>query len=156
MNPTQNNKHSKVGGPVLTLPHQNTCIYDIGILYMYLPEHIETRANENEMKGGYSAAKLLEHDKDRDTMMGGSPAGTHKNDSLLERIRDLHVPLGLVSRRYPPCAKRGDERDADTWLPTDIFEKLETMIFKSKSKDTRKNLVKGKPPQRTLKKYLDK
>ena len=150
--------------------NQNTCIYDIGILYMYLPEHIETRATEMEMKGGYSAAKLLEHDKDRDTMFGGSPEdsrfqrnlgsytniGTHKNESLLERIRDLHVPLGLVSRRYPPCAKRGDERDADTWLPTDIFEKLETMIFKSKSKDTRKNLVKGKPPQRTLKKHLDK
>lgn len=154
MNPTQNDKHSKVGGPVLTLPHQNTCIYDIGILYMYSPEHIETRANENEMKGGYSAAKLLEHDKDRDTMFGGSATG--KNDSLLERIRDLHVPLGLVSRRYPSCAKRGDERDADTWLPTDIFEKLETMIFKSKSKDTRKNLVKGKPPQRTLKKHLNK
>jgi len=140
--------------------NQNTCIYDIGILYsatmpnMYLPEHIETRTNENEMKGGYSAAKLLEHDKSNDTMMGGGPFG--KNESLLERIRDLHVPLGLVSRRYPPCAKRGDERDADTWLPTDIFEKLETMIFKSKSKDTRKNLVKGKPPQRTLKKHLNK
>lgn len=139
---------------------------------MYSPEHIETRANENEMKGGYSAAKLLERDKerDKDTMMGGSPEdsrfqrnlgsstniGADKNESLLERIRDLHVPLGLVSRRYPPCAKRGEERDADTWLPTDIFDKLETMIFKSKSKDTRKNLVKGKPPQRTLKKYLDK
>jgi hypothetical protein len=125
---------------------------------MYSPEHIETRANDMEMKGGYSATKLLERDKerDKDTMMGGSPAGTHKNESLMERIRDLHVPLGLVSRRYPPCAKRGDERDADTWLPTDIFDKLETMIFKSKSKDTRKNLVKGKPAQRTLKNHLNK
>ena len=135
---------------------------------MYLPEHIETRTNENEMKGGYSATKLLERDKDRDTMFGGSPEdsrfqrnlgsstniGADKNESLLERIRDLHVPLGLVSRRYPPSAKRGDERDADTWLPTDIFDKLETMIFKSKSKDTRKNLVKGN--QRTLKNHLNK
>ena len=160
--------------------NQNTCIYDIGILYMYLPEHIETRATEMEMKGGYSAAKLLERDKDRDTMFGGSPEdsrfqrnlgspedsrfkrnlgsstniGADKNESLLERIRDLHVPLGLVSRRYPPSGKRGDERDADTWLPTNIFDKLETMIFKSKSKNTRKNLVKGN--QRTLKKHLDK
>ena len=123
---------------------------------MYLPEHIETRANDMEMKGGYSATKLLERDKERDTIFGGSAAGTHKNESLMERIRDLHVPLGLVSRRYPPCAKRGDERDADTWLPTDIFDKLETMIFKSKSKDTRKNPVKGKPAQRTLKKHLNK
>ena len=135
---------------------------------MYLPEHIETRATKMEMKGGYSAAKLLEHDKDRDTMFGGSPEdsrfqrnlgsstniGAGKNESLLERIRDLHVPLGLVSRRYPPSGKRGDERDADTWLPTNIFDKLETMIFKSKSKNTRKNLVKGN--QRTLKKHLDK
>ena len=156
MNPTQNNKHSNVRGPVLTLPHQNTCIYDIGILYMYSPEHIETRANDMEMKGGYSAAKLLENGKtqEKDTMFGGGSTG--KNESLLERIRDLHVPLGLVSRRYPPCAKRGDERDADTWLPTDIFDKLETMIFKSKSKDTRKNLAKGKTAQRTLKNHLDK
>ena len=121
--------------------------------HMYLPEHIETRATEMEMKGGYSAVKLLEHDKSNDTMMGGSPFG--KNESLMERIRDLHVPLGLVSRRYPPSGKRGDESDADTWLPTDIFDKLETMIFKSKSKDTRKKMV-GKPAQRTLKKYLDK
>jgi hypothetical protein len=123
---------------------------------MYSPEHIETRTNDYEMKGGYSATKLLERnsDKNKDTMFGGSPVG--KNESLLERIRDLHVPLGLVSRRYPPCAKRGEERDADTWLPTDIFDKLETMIFKSKSKDTRKNLVKGKPAQRTLKNHLNK
>ena len=123
---------------------------------MYLPEHIETRTNENEMKGGYSAAKLLENGKtqEKDTIFGGSPFG--KNESLMERIRDLHVPLGLVSRRYLPCAKRGDERDADTWLPTDIFDKLESLIFKSKSKDTRKNLVKGKPAQRTLKNHLNK
>jgi hypothetical protein len=127
---------------------------------MYSPEHIETRTNENEMKGGYSAAKLLERDsdKDRDTMFGGGSTniGAHKNESLMERIRDLHVPLGLVSRRYAPCIKRGEERDADTWLPTDIFDKLESLIFKSKSKDTRKNLAKGKSAQRTLKNHLNK
>lgn len=123
---------------------------------MYLPEHIETRVNEMEMKGGYSAAKLLEHDseKSKDTMFGGSPFG--KNESLLERIRDLHVPLGLVSRRYPPSGKRGEESDADTWLPTETFEKLESLIFKSKSKDTRKRMVAGKPAQRTLKNHLNK
>ena len=128
---------------------------------MYLPEHIETRVNEMEMKGGYSAAKLLEHDseKSKDTMFGGGAAGTgthHKNESLLERIRDLHVPLGLVSRRYPPSGKRGEESDADTWLPTETFEKLESLIFKSKSKDTRKRMVAGKPAQRTLKNHLNK
>jgi hypothetical protein len=129
--------------------------------HMYLPEHIETRANDIEMKGGYSAVKLLENRRtpEQDTMFGGAAgtAGTlGKNESLLERIRDLHVPLGLVSRRYPPSGKRGDESDADTWLPTDIFDKLESLIFKSKSKDTRKRMVAGKSAQRTLKKHLNK
>jgi hypothetical protein len=66
------------------------------------------------------------------------------------------VPLGLVSRRYPPSGKRGEESDADTWLPTETFEKLESLIFKSKSKDTRKRMVAGKPAQRTLKNHLNK
>ena len=99
--------------------------------HMYSPEHIE--------KAGYSAAKLLENVSNRNSnaMYGGS-VQTH--ESLLERIKDLQVPIGLVSRRYVPSGKC-EENDYISVLDKHIFDNLETMIFKGKgSKDTRKNL----------------
>lgn len=98
--------------------------------HMYSPEHIE--------KAGYSAAKLLENVSNRDSMYGGSRDG-HTHESLLERIKDLQVPIGLVSRRYVPSGKC-EETDYVTVLDKHIFDNLETMIFKRSSKDTRKNL----------------
>jgi hypothetical protein len=97
---------------------------------MYSPEHIE--------KAGYSAAKLLENVSNRnyDAMYGGS---NQTHESLLERIKDLQVPIGLVSRRYVPSGKC-EETDYVTVLDKHIFDNLETMIFKRSSKDTRKNL----------------
>jgi hypothetical protein len=99
---------------------------------MYSPEHIE--------KAGYSAAKLLENVSNRnyDAMYGGS-RDVQTHDSLLERIKDLQVPIGLVSRRYVPSGKC-EETDYVTVLDKHIFDNLETMIFKKSSKDTRKNL----------------
>jgi hypothetical protein len=100
--------------------------------HLYSPEHIE--------KSGYSAAKLLENvsNKGSDAMYGGGDGHTH--ESLLERIKDLQVPIGLVSRRYVPSGKC-EETDYVTVLDKHIFDNLETMIFKGKgSKDTRKNL----------------
>jgi hypothetical protein len=99
--------------------------------HLYSPEHIE--------KAGYSAAKLLENvsNKGLNAMYGG---GVQTHESLLERIKDLHVPIGLVSRRYTPSGKC-EETDYVTVLDKHIFDNLETMIFKGKgSKDTRKNL----------------
>ena len=98
--------------------------------HLYSPEHIE--------KAGYSAAKLLENVSNRNSnaMYGGS-VQTH--ESLLERIKDLQVPIGLVSRRYVPSGKC-EENDYISVLDKHIFDNLETMIFKRSSKDTRKNL----------------
>ncbi len=97
---------------------------------MYSPEHIE--------KAGYSAAKLLENVSNRDSnAMYGGDGRAH--ESLLERIKDLQVPIGLVSRRYTPSGKC-EETDYVTVLDKHIFDNLEKMIFKRSSKDTRKNL----------------
>lgn len=100
--------------------------------HLYSPEHIE--------KAGYSAAKLLENVSNRNSnaMYGGGDDG-HVHESLLERIKDLQVPIGLVSRRYVPSGKC-EETDYVTVLDKHIFDNLETMIFKRSSKDTRKNL----------------
>jgi hypothetical protein len=111
--------------------------------HLYSPEHIE--------KAGYSAAKLLENvsNKGLNAMYGG---GVQTHESLLERIKDLHVPIGLVSRRYTPSGKC-EETDYVTVLDKHIFDNLETMIFKGNgkgSKDTRKNLN-GKDSKRTRK-----
>ena len=109
--------------------------------HMYSPEHIE--------KAGYSAAKLLENVSNRnyDAMYGGGYGDNH--ESLLERIKDLQVPIGLVSRRYTPSGKC-EETDYVTVLDKHIFDNLETMIFKRSSKDTRKNLD-NKDSKRTRK-----
>jgi hypothetical protein len=119
--------------------------------HLYSPEHIE--------KAGYSAAKLLENVSNRDSnaMYGGGDDGdNHPNgqthESLLERIKDLQVPIGLVSRRYAPSGKC-EETDYVTVLDKHIFDNLETMIFKGNgkgSKETRKNLN-GKDSKRTRK-----
>jgi hypothetical protein len=101
----------------------------------YSPEHIETRVNEYEAKGGYSAAKLLENQR-HGTMVGGAASNT--NDSLFDKLRNLQVPLGLVSRRYPSKARHNNE-DA-TFLDSKIFEELESMIFHNKKTGTRKNV----------------
>ena len=106
----------------------------------YSPEHIETRVNEYEAKGGYSAAKLLENQR-HGTMVGVAANNTH--DSLFDKLRNLQVPLGLVSRRYPSKA-RHDNVDADdketAFLDSKIFEELESMIFHNKKTGTRKNV----------------
>ena len=129
----------------LTL-RQNTHIYDMSILYRrankmhYSPEHIETRVNEYEAKGGYSAAKLLENQR-HGTMVGGATSNAH--DSLFDKLKHLQVPLGLVSRRYPSKARHNntDTDDKETaFLDSKIFEELESMIFYNKKTGTRKNV----------------
>jgi len=109
----------------------------------YSPEHIETHIEEYNSKGGYSAAKLLESSEqlkhsDNSVITGGAPA---PDSSLMDKIRDLHIPLGLISRRYPSKfnSKRNDLCDANC-LDSNIFEELESMIFHKKRTDTRKNV----------------
>jgi hypothetical protein len=124
----------------LTL-RQNTHIYDMSILYrrvnkmQYSPEHIETSVNEYAAKGGYSASKLLENQR-HGTMVGGAANNTH--DALLDKLKHLQVPLGLVSRRYPSKARHNNTDAA--FLDSKIFEELESMIFHNKKTGTRKNI----------------
>lgn len=106
--------------------------------HLYNPEHIETRFISDEekydAKGGYSAAKLLENNSF--IIKGGGGAA-----SLMERLKNLYIPLGLVSRRYPPKIHHSVEKSEDKCLDPTIFKELETLIFsnKMKTKDTRKN-----------------
>lgn len=110
----------------------------------YSPEHIETNINEYEAKGGYSVAKLLElqrSDSGEATMTGGGATGG--GATLMDKIRDLHIPIGLVSRRYLPKDSRHTDRNDDcdvTCLGAHIFEELESMIFRKDNRDTRKNI----------------
>jgi hypothetical protein len=101
----------------------------------YSPEHIETSVHEYEAKGGYSAAKLLENQM-HGTMVGGAASNTH--DTLLDKLKHLQVPLGLVSRRYPSKAQRNNTDAA--FLDSKIFEELESMIFHNKKTGTRKSI----------------
>ena len=120
-------------------------IYDIVILYSiimvhtYSPEHIETRNNDNYAKGGYSAKTLLEVQGAH--MIGGAEKTTGSHESLMDRLKDLYIPLGLVSRRYPSAAqRRHEEKTSDACLDSNIYDQLELLIFKSKNTGTRKNL----------------
>ena len=104
----------------------------------YSPEHIETSVHEYEAKGGYSAAKLLENQM-QGTMVGGAASNTH--DTLLDKLKHLQVPLGLVSRRYPSKARQNntDTDDKETvFLDSKIFEELESMIFHNKKREPEK------------------
>lgn len=105
----------------------------------YSPEHIETSVNDYEAKGGYSAAKLLESQR-HGTMVGGAAINTH--DSLFDKLRNLQVPLGLVSRRYPSKARHNTDMDdkETAFLDSKIFEELESMIFHNKKTGTRKSI----------------
>ena len=87
-------------------------------------------------------AKLLKLSMSNDpTMTGGG--GAKEDTSLMDKIRDLHIPIGLVSRRYSPKDSRHTDRNDDcdvTCLSAHIFEELESMIFRKDNRDTRKNL----------------
>jgi hypothetical protein len=106
----------------------------------YSPEHIETSVHEYEVKGGYSAAKLLESQM-HGTMVGGAASNTH--DTLLDKLKHLQVPLGLVFRRYTSKTRHNntDTDDNETvFLDSKIFEELESMIFHNKKTGTRKSI----------------
>lgn len=100
----------------------------------YTPEHIETSHFENdyqethESKGGYSVAKLLEQ-------RGGGIAGQigGSSESLMSHIKDLYIPIGLVTRHYPNPIQRRKEMTSDKCISEDIMTELENLIYKNKS-----------------------
>ena len=104
----------------------------------YSPEHIETKIDDTEQKGGYLASRLLDnyYANSDNTIVGGG----NKN-SLIEKLQDLYVPLGLVSRRYYVNSCDGATNDEyKGCLDSHVYEELEAMVFnKKKNTGTRKN-----------------
>lgn len=102
---------------------------------MYTPEHIETSHFENdyqethESKGGYSVAKLLEQ--------GGGQIGGGSSESLMSRIKDLYIPIGLVTRHYPTPIKKRNETTKGKCISEDLMTKLEDLIYKNKSTENK-------------------
>ena len=97
----------------------------------YTPEHIETSHFENdyeethESKGGYSVAKLLEQ--------RGGQIGGGSSESLMSRIKDLYIPIGLVTRHYPTPIQKRNETTNVKCISEDMMKKLEDLIYKNKS-----------------------
>lgn len=102
---------------------------------MYTPEHIETSHFENdyqethESKGGYSVAKLLEQ--------RGGQIGGGSSESLMSRIKDLYIPIGLVTRHYPTPIKKRNETTKGKCISEDLMTKLEDLIYKNKSTENK-------------------
>lgn len=105
---------------------------------MYTPEHIETSHFENdyedkyESKGGYSVAKLLEQ---RGGQTGGQTGGS--SESLMSRIKDLYIPVGLVTRHYPTPITKRKEMTKGKCISEEIMNELENLIYKNKSTETK-------------------
>jgi hypothetical protein len=101
----------------------------------YTPEHIETSHFENdyeerhEYKGGYSVAKLLEQ--------RGGQIGGGSSESLMSRIKDLYIPVGLVTRHYPNPIKKRNETTKGKCISEDLMTKLEDLIYKNKSTENK-------------------
>jgi hypothetical protein len=99
----------------------------------YTPEHIETSHFDNdyeekhESKGGYSVAKLLEQ---RGGQIGGG-------GSLMARIKDLYIPVGLVTRHYPTPIQKRTETTKGKCISEDLMTKLEDLIYKNKSTENK-------------------
>lgn len=100
----------------------------------YTPEHIETSHFENdyeethESKGGYSVAKLLEQRGGQ-----GMSGGGGSSESLMLRIKDLYIPIGLVTQHYPTPIKKRNETTKGKCITEDLMTKLEDLIYKNKS-----------------------
>ena len=102
----------------------------------YTPEHIETSHFDNdyeekhESKGGYSVAKLLEQ-------RGGQIGGGGGGGSLMARIKDLYIPVGLVTRHYPTPIQKRTETTKGKCISEDLMTKLEDLIYKNKSTENK-------------------
>ena len=118
----------------------------------YTPEHIETSHFENdyeekhESKGGYSVAKLLEQRGGGIAgQIGGSlnesnersVGGGGSSESLMSRIKDLYIPVGLVTRHYPTPIKKRTETTKGKCISEDLMTKLEDLIYKNKSTENK-------------------
>ena len=116
----------------------------------YTPEHIETSHFENdyeerhESKGGYSVAKLLEQrgggiggSLNESNERSGGSVGGGSSESLMSRIKDLYIPVGLVTRHYPNPITKRTETTKGKCISEDLMTKLEDLIYKNKSTENK-------------------
>ena len=103
----------------------------------YAPEHIETSHFENdyedkyESKGGYSVAKMLEQ------RAGDGQTGGGLSESLMSRIKDLYIPLGLVTKHYATPITKRVEKTKGKCITEEIMTELENLIYKNKSTEVK-------------------
>lgn len=91
-----------------------------------------TEQKEDLIKGGYSAyelLKVLEQEKRPNIITGGGVSDLVVPDGLKERIKDLHIPVGLVTKHYYPIVGGSYTHDVDMSIPKHIIEQLEANVF---------------------------
>jgi hypothetical protein len=117
----------------------------------YSPKNIETAYFENdyedkyESKGGYSVAKLLEQ---RNGIIGGGG-----NESLMSRIKDLYIPVGLVSRQYARPINKHKDTYTGKCVSEEIINELENLIFKGKSSEKQTKKLENHEEHNYTRKY---
>jgi len=51
----------------------------------------------------------------------------------MSRIKDLYIPIGLVTRHYPTPIQKRNETTNVKCISEDMMKKLEDLIYKNKS-----------------------
>ena len=91
------------------------------------------------MRGGYSAYELIDEKYIKDIgIQGGGSAAIVFPDSLKEKLKELQVPLGLVTRFTPNRINLVKQSGGDI-IDADLYNKLETAVIIERSdRGTRK------------------
>ncbi len=99
--------------------------------------HENESESEGGLRAGYSAYDLIDEKPISTDYIGG---GIIYPDSLKEKLKELQVPLGLVTRFTPNRINLIKQNGGDNMLDNDLFNKLEREIFvENTGGKTRKN-----------------
>lgn len=97
----------------------------------------EKDEEKNIIRAGYSAYDLIDEKPLSNNFIGG---GIIYPDSLKEKLKELQVPLGLVTRFTPNRISLIKQNGGTEMLDNSIFNKLEKEIFvENTGGKTRKN-----------------
>lgn len=100
-------------------------------------DETNSEGEDKLIKGGYSAYELLktiENDY-KPSLIEGGGIDTNSiavSDGLKEKLKDLHIPVGLVTKHYRPIVGGYYTHDVDTPIAKNIIESLESQVFVSK------------------------
>ncbi len=124
----------------------------------------EEKADEEKLiKGGYSAYELLKtiENEYKPSLIEGGGIDINSlavSDALKEMLKDLHIPVGLVTKHYRPIVGGHYTHDVDTPIAKNIIESLESQVFVSKHSNggTRKNENVNNSAKKTRKNTIEK